>query len=55
LEYKRTLLILNNPSRFLPKPFMYFCYSQFHSHLPEELFFDDFTNFFRKANNQTAK
>ena len=27
----------------------------FHSHLPEELFYDDFVTFFKKANTSTVK
>lgn len=34
---------------------MYHAYASYHSHLPEELFFDDFATFFKKANSQTFK
>ena len=34
---------------------MYHAYASFHSHLPEELFFEDFSTFFKKANSQTFK
>ena len=34
---------------------MYHAYASFHSHLPEELFFDDFSSYFKKANSQTFK
>ena len=42
-------------ARKFPKSFMYHAYASFHSHLPEELFFEDFSNFFKKANSQTFK
>lgn len=44
---------MNN--RRFPKPFLYYAYENFHSHLPEELFFEDFTLGFKKANAQTFK
>lgn len=53
LSLKKTLLILN--SRRFPRNFLYHSYSAFHSHLPEELFFEDFSTFFKKANSQTSK
>jgi hypothetical protein len=37
-------------TRKFPKDFMYHAYASFHSHLPEELFFEDFSTFFNKAN-----
>lgn len=36
-----------NSGRY-PQEFMSYLYQEFHSELPEELFFDDFTAFFRK-------
>jgi hypothetical protein len=42
-------------TRKFPKDFMYHAYASFHSHLPEELFFEDFSTFFNKVNSQTFK
>jgi hypothetical protein len=42
-------------TRKFPKDFMYHAYASFHSHLPEELFFEDFSTFFNKANALTFK
>ena len=46
-------MIMN--SRKFPTPFMYHAYGAFHSHLPEELFFDDFVTFFKKSNAETYR
>lgn len=53
LDYKKSVLLIN--SRKFPKSFLYHAYASFHSHLPEELFFDDFATFFSKANSQTYR
>jgi hypothetical protein len=53
LSFKRSLMILQ--TRKFPRDFMYHAYASFHSHLPEELFFEDFCTFFKKANQQTYK
>lgn len=53
MNLKKSTLILN--SRKFPKRFLYYGYEHFHAHLPEELFFDDFTTFFKKANAQTYR
>lgn len=52
-DFKKSVFMLN--ARMFPKRFQYECYQKFHSHLPEELFFEDFMEFFKKANNQTFK
>lgn len=48
VDFKRSLFVLN--SRKFPRPFMYHAYESFHSHLPEELFYEDFTTFLKKSN-----
>ena len=53
MELKKATIILNN--RFFKKKFLYYSYANFHSHLPEELFFDDFCFDFKKACTQTYK
>lgn len=53
LALKRAQLTIN--SRRFPRHFMYHAYSVYHSHLPEELFFDDFVTFFKKANAQVFR
>ena len=53
IELKQATFILNN--RFFKKKFLYYSYANFHSHLPEELFFDDFSFEFKKASTQTYK
>ena len=52
-DFKSSQLVLN--SHRFPKAFQYHLYSSFHSHLPEELFFDDFMTALGKACAQTYK
>jgi hypothetical protein len=54
VDLRRSLFVMHN-LKFPRAPFMYHAYSTFHSHLPEELFFDDFATFFKKANKNTMK
>ena len=49
MAFKKTQLIIN--SRKFPRKFLYHAYDAFHSHLPEELFFEDFVTFFNKCNS----
>jgi len=50
---KQSQVILN-AHRF-PKAFLYHLYESFHSHLPEELFYEDFVLALRRACRQSAK
>jgi len=52
-DLKKSVFILN--TRWFPKYFLYYSYQNFHAHLPEELFFDDFVTFFKGANLKTFK
>jgi len=52
-DFKSSQLVLN--SHRFPKAFKYHLYASFHSHLPEELFFDDFMTALGKACTQTFK
>ena len=52
-ELKRSLYILG--ARRFPNRFYQKSYQNFHSHLPEELFFRDFKYFLRQANQKTYK
>jgi hypothetical protein len=54
IDFRSSLFVLHS-LKFPRNPFMYHAYASFHSHLPEELFFDDFNTFFKKANQQTSK
>lgn len=53
LDYKKAVFMLN--TRIFPKRFKYDMYEYFHSHLPEQLFYEDFQKFIAKANTQTFK
>ncbi|CAI2377730.1 unnamed protein product [Moneuplotes crassus] len=44
-ELRKGTFIMNS-CRY-PQPFMSYLYDQFHSHLPEELFYDDFVDFMK--------
>ena len=54
MDFRKSLFVLHS-LKFPRNPFMYHAYASFHSHLPEELFFEDFTTFFNKANSTTTK
>ena len=52
-EHKRTMFVLG--ARRFNRIFYQNTYQNFHSHLPEELFYKDFIKFFKKTNKNVYK
>ena len=53
IELKRSLYIIG--ARQFPTSFYQKSYQNFHSHLPEELFYRDFKYFLKQSNRKTYK